>query len=98
MPPPHAQQIDRSVAARLWNTANPQHKSSNPLGSSFEKLVLSWTREEVRKEWAEDANTMATQVWLPIRSPGRTKTTQVSALSLSTAPPPGLSRWYTSAL
>lgn len=43
-------------------------------------MVLSWTREEVRKEWAEDANTVATQVWLPIRSPGRTKTTQVSGL------------------
>src|SRR4030095_683995 len=42
--------------------------------------VLSWTREEVRKEWAEDANTMATQVWLPIRSPGRTKTTRVTSL------------------
>jgi len=42
--------------------------------------VLSWTREEVRKEWAEDANTMATQVWLPIRSPGRTKTTSGSSL------------------
>jgi len=33
--------------------------------------MLSWTREEVRKEWAEDATTMATQVWLPIRSPGQ---------------------------
>jgi len=29
----------------------------------------------VRKEWAEDAHTMAAQGWLPIKFPGRTKTT-----------------------
>jgi len=34
----------------------------------------------VRKEWAEDANTMAAQGWLPIKFPGRTKTTSVLGL------------------
>jgi hypothetical protein len=34
----------------------------------------------VRKEWAEDANTMAAQGWLPIKFPGRTKTTTVLGL------------------
>ena len=35
---------------------------------------------KVRKEWAEDANTMAAQGWLPIKFPGRTKTTSVLGL------------------
>jgi hypothetical protein len=35
---------------------------------------------KVRKEWAEDANTMAAQGWLPIKFPGRTKTTTVLGL------------------
>jgi len=34
----------------------------------------------VRKEWAEDANTMAAQGWLPIKFPCRTKTTTVLGL------------------
>jgi hypothetical protein len=35
---------------------------------------------KVRKEWAEDANTMAAQGWLPIKFPCRTKTTTVLGL------------------
>jgi hypothetical protein len=35
---------------------------------------------KVRKEWAEDANTIAAQGWLPIKFPGRTKTTTVLGL------------------
>jgi hypothetical protein len=35
---------------------------------------------KVRKGWAEDANTMAAQGWLPIKFPGRTKTTSVLGL------------------
>ncbi len=34
----------------------------------------------MRKEWAEDANTIAAQGWLPIKFPGRTKTTTVLGL------------------
>jgi len=34
----------------------------------------------VRKEGAEDATTMAAQGWLPIKFPGRTKTTSVLGL------------------
>jgi hypothetical protein len=34
----------------------------------------------VRKEWAEDANTIAAQGWLPIKFPGTTKTTTVLGL------------------
>jgi hypothetical protein len=35
---------------------------------------------KVRKEGAEDATTMAAQGWLPIKFPGRTKTTSVLGL------------------
>src|SRR5215204_2021791 len=44
-PRPHALQRGRSAAARLLNRVNHPRRSSNPLGSSFEKMVLSWTRE-----------------------------------------------------
>src|SRR3979409_2394903 len=80
MSPPHEQQTDRSVAAQLWNTANPRHRSSNPLGSSFENMCCLGLENKVRKEWAEDANTIAAQGWLPIKFPGRTKTTTVLGL------------------
>src|SRR5580765_8235965 len=78
--PPHEQQTDRSVAAQLWNTANPRRRSSNPLGSSFENMCCLGLENKVRKEWAEDANTIAAQGWLPIKFPGRTKTTTVLGL------------------
>src|SRR5512141_2857488 len=80
MSPLHAQQTDRSAAAQWWNTVNRRHKSSNPLGSSFENMCCLGLENKVRKEWAEDANTMAAQGWLPIKFPCRTKTTTVLGL------------------
>jgi len=50
------------------------------LGSSFEYMCCLGLENKVRKEWAEDANTMAAQGWLPIKFPGRTKTTTVLGL------------------
>src|SRR6185295_16759774 len=79
-PPLHEQQTNRLAVAQLWNTANRRHRSSNPLGSSFEYMCCLGLENKVRKGWAEDANTMAAQGWLPIKFPGRTKTTSVLGL------------------
>src|SRR5688572_6345038 len=88
--PLHAQQTDRSIAAQLWNMANHRHRSSNPLGSSFENMCCLGLENKVRKEWAEDANTMAAQGWLPIKFSCRTKTTSdlglVSLRAITTRP------------
>src|SRR5215813_8464802 len=80
MSPLHGQQINRSAPAQLWNTANRRHRSSNPLGSSFENVCCLGLENKVRKGWAEDTNTIAAQGWLPIKFPGRTKTTSVLGL------------------
>src|SRR4029079_9988849 len=80
MSPLHAQQTNRSAVARLLNTANPRHRSSNPLGSSFDNICCVGLENQVRKGGAEDATTMAAQGWLPIKFPGRTKTTSVLGL------------------
>src|SRR5687767_3931107 len=80
MSPPHEQQTNHLAVVQLWNTANRRHRSSNPLGSSFENMCCLGLENKVRKGWAEDANTMAAQGWLPIKFPGRTKTTSVLGL------------------
>src|SRR4249920_1724251 len=80
MSPLHEQQTNHLAVAQLWNTANHRHRSSNPLGSSFENMCCLGLENKVRKEWAEDAKTMATQGWLPIKFPRRTKTTSVLGL------------------
>jgi hypothetical protein len=68
------------------------------LGSSFENLCCLGLENKVRKEWAEDAKTIAAQGWLPIKFPGRTKTTPVLGLvslcDITTRPFAMIYEWY----
>src|SRR5215204_1446185 len=91
-PLPRVPQTDRSAVARLLNRANHPRRSSNPLGSSFEKMVLSWTRERNEEEMGRRRQHGGGLALASDQIPGKDQNNIGSGLVTLSAGPPGLSQ------